>query len=87
MPKTKASPRVGGRMPASMLKVVAAAARRCRRWGKHATPHLVVRDPELFESLTNVFETLEPSDVVTAEGKNFEVLQAGKGDHLLDGVG
>ena len=47
---------------------------------------LVVGDPELFKGLANVFETLESSDVVAAEGENFKVLQAGKGDHLLDGV-
>ena len=47
---------------------------------------LVVGDPELFKGLANVFETLESSYVVAAKGHNFEVLKAGKGDHLLDGV-
>ena len=48
---------------------------------------IVVRNPEFFEGLTNVFKTLEPSDLIAPKRKNFEVLKSWKGNHLVNSVG
>ena len=47
---------------------------------------LVVREPELLQGARHVFKILNSPDVVTGEGKNFEILKALHGDDLNDGV-
>ena len=47
---------------------------------------VVVRDPELFKRLTNVFQSLESPDLIAAKRKDFEVLKARKRNHLVNSV-
>ena len=48
--------------------------------------NLVVGQPELLKGARHVFEILNSPDVVTGEGKNFEILKALHGHDLNDGV-
>ena len=48
--------------------------------------NLVVGKPELLKGARHVFEILNSPDVVTGEGKNFEILKALHGHDLNDGV-
>ena len=48
--------------------------------------NLVVGEPELFESCGDILQILDSLDVVTSEGKNFQILKALHGDDLLDRV-
>ena len=47
---------------------------------------LVVREIELLKSCCDIFQVLNSLDVITSEGKNFQILQALHGHDLLDRV-
>ena len=47
---------------------------------------LVVGEPELLQGAGHILEILNSPDVVTGEGKNFEILKALHGHDLNDGV-
>ena len=46
--------------------------------------NLVVGEPELLKSGGDIFQILNPLDVVAGEGQNFEILQTLHGHDLLD---
>ena len=48
--------------------------------------NLVVGEPELLEGASHVLEVLNSPDIVSGQGKNFEVLKALHGHDLNDGV-
>ena len=56
--------------------------------GRHVVKsfNLVVAEPELLQCGGDIFQILNPLDVVAGERKNFQVLKALHGHDLLDGV-